>query len=150
MAKKFFKFIIGGGLTTCFNILLIFLLIDRWGWNTPVLHNLANVISIELSVLFSFFLYRLWIWTEGNWEFKEIFLKQLPLFHLAAGSVVIARIVFLFPLLDYGSIDPKINTLAGGLFGAVLNYIMNDFWVFKGDKNNQQAELFDSEERGIS
>jgi dolichol-phosphate mannosyltransferase len=138
--EKIFKFLIGGGITTCFNLFLIFLLIDWWGWDTPVLHNIANAISIELSVLLSFFIYRIWIWTEGEWKIKEVLFKQLPLFHLAAGSAVVARIFFLFPVLDYLSIDHKINTLVGGLFGATINYIMSDRFVFKSD-NDQQTEL---------
>ena len=133
-SEKIVKFLIGGGITTCFNLVLIFLLVDLWGWNTTLLHNLANAISIELSVLLSFFIYRLWVWTDGEWEIKQILFKQIPLFHLAAGSVVVARIFFLFPLLDFFSIDPKINTLFGGLFGASLNYLTSDRLVFKSDR----------------
>ncbi|MEH1970871.1 GtrA family protein [Nostoc sp.] len=142
--QKIFKFLIGGGITTCFNIVLIFLLVDWWGWTTPLLHNIANAVSIELSVLLSFFIYRIWVWTEGKWEIREVLFKQLPMFHVAAGSAVVARIFFLFPLLDCFSIDHKINTLAGGLFGASLNYIMSDRLVFKGD-NDTQTELNSSD-----
>lgn len=135
--QKIVKFMIGGGITTGFNLVLIFLLIDWWGWNTPLLHNIANAVSIELSVLLGFFIYRIWVWTEGEWEIQEVLFKQLPLFHVAAGSAVIARVFFLFPILECFSIDHKINTLAGGLFGATLNYIMSDRLVFKSDKDKQ-------------
>ncbi|MCM0588931.1 MAG: GtrA family protein [Gloeotrichia echinulata DVL01] len=133
--QKVLKFLIGGGITTCFNLLLIFMLVDWWGWDTPLLHNIANAVSIELSVLLSFFIYRIWVWTDSEWKIKEVLFKQLPLFHLAAGSAVVARIFFLFPLLDYLSIDFMINTLAGGLFGATLNYIMSDRLVFRSDND---------------
>lgn len=132
-SEKILKFLIGGGITTVFNLALIFLFIDYWGWHTTLLHNLANAISIELSVLLSFFIYRLWVWTEGEWNFKEVLFKQIPLFHVAAGTVVVARIFFLFPLLDFFSINPEINTLLGGLSGAILNYITSDRLVFKSD-----------------
>ena len=132
-SDKIFKFLIGGGITTCFNLALIFLLIDWWGWNTTLLHNLANVISIELSVLLSFFIYRLWIWNEELWEIKQVLFRQIPLFHVAAGSVVVARILVLFPLLDFFNINPEINTLFGGLFGAALNYLTSERVVFKSD-----------------
>ena len=143
--QKILKFAIGGGIVTCFNLVLIFIMIDCWGWNTLLLHNVANAVSIELSVLLSFFIYRLWVWTEGEWEIKEILFKQIPLFHLAAGSAIAARIIFLFPLLDYLSIEPKINTLAGGLFGAALNYAMSDRLVFNSGNTNKQTELFEIE-----
>ena len=138
LSQKILKFGIGGGIVTCFNIVLIFIMVDWWGWKTILLHNVANALSIELSVLLSFFIYRLWIWTEGAWNINKILFKEIPLFHLAAGSAIAARIIFLFPVLDYFSIDPKINTLAGGLAGAALNYIMNDRIVFKSDKTAQE------------
>lgn len=136
--QKIIKFLIGGGITTCFNLILIFMMIDWWGWNTILLHNIANVVSIELSILLSFFIYRVWVWTEGEWTIKEMVLKQIPMFHLAAGTVVIARIFFLFPLLDYWSVNPEINTLAGGVFGAAINYFTNEKLVF--NHHNQSGE----------
>ena len=135
-SQKVLKFAIGGGIVTCFNLVLIFIMIDWWGWNTILLHNVANAISIELSVLLSFFIYRIWVWTEGEWDLKEIFFKQIPLFHVAAGSTILVRIFFLFPLLDFFSMNPELNTLFGGLFGAALNYVMSDRLVFK--RNTEQ------------
>jgi dolichol-phosphate mannosyltransferase len=146
--QKIFKFLIGGGLTTCFNLALIFLLIDWWEWNTPLLRNIANAVSIELSVLLSFFIYRIWIWTS-EWNVKEILLKQIPLFHLAAGSTIAARVFLLFPLLDYFGVDPKVNTLAGGLLGAALNFVMSDRFVFKESHLDEQLEPY-SEELEVS
>lgn len=140
--QKIFKFAIGGGIVTGFNIVLIFIMVDWWGWDTILLHNVANALAIELSVILSFFIYRLWIWTEGEWNIHKILLKEIPLFHVAAGSAIAARIIFIFPFLDYFSIDPKINTLAGGLSGAALNYIMNDRVVFKSDKTSKEPESF--------
>ena len=133
-SEKIFKFLVGGGVTTVFNLVLIFLFIDCLGWHTTLLHNLANVISIELSVLLSFFIYRLWVWNEGEWNLQEVLFKQIPLFHVAAGSVVLARIFFLFPILDFLNVNPEINTLLGGLSGAALNYLTSDRLVFK--RNN--------------
>ena len=138
LSGRILKFMLGGIITTGFNLILIFLMIDLWGWNTLPLHNLANAISIELSVLLSFVIYRLWVWTEGEWDIQEILFKQLPLFHLAAGSAIAVRIILLFPLLDWFSIDHKINTLIGGLFGAAINYMMSDRLVFNRDDSNQK------------
>ena len=132
-SEKIVKFLVGGGITTVFNLVLIFLLIDCLGWHSTLLHNLANVVSIELSVLLSFFIYRLWVWNEGEWNLKEVLLKQIPLFHVAAGSVVLARVFFLFPILDFLSVNPEINTLLGGLSGAALNYLTSDRLVFRSN-----------------
>jgi dolichol-phosphate mannosyltransferase len=129
--QRIFKFLIGGGVSAAFNLLLIFFLIDVLGFNTPALRNLANAISIELSLVFSFFVYRTWVWTGGNWTIREVLLRQLPLYHIAAGTAVLSRIFIVFPLLDWLGVSYTINTLVGVLLNAVINYVISDRLVFK-------------------
>ena len=129
--ERIFKFLIGGGVSAAFNLLLIVLLIDVLGFNTPALRNLANAISIELSLVFSFFVYRIWVWTGGNWTVREVLLRQLPLYHIAAGTAVVSRIFLVFPLLDWLGVSYTINTLVGVLLNAVINYVISDRLVFK-------------------
>lgn len=125
------KFILGGGLAAAFNLLLIYLMIERLGFNTPVLRNVANVVSIEISLLFSFFIYRIWVWPGGSWTVRSVLLRQLPLYHLSAGAAVITRIFFIFPLLDWLKINYAINTLIGVLVSATINYLISDKLVFR-------------------
>ena len=136
MVSKFFaqrivRFLIGGAIAAAFNLGLIFLLIEKLGFNTPVLRNLANVISIELSLIFSFFIYRFFVWTGGVWDAKEVLFKQLPLYHLSAGVAIIIRIFAIFPLLDWLRVNYAVNTLIGVLTSATLNYLISDRLVFK-------------------
>ena len=81
--SKVLKFLIGGGIAASINLFLIFFLIDYLGFNTPFLRNVANVISIEISLVASFFIYRTLVWTGGNWSIREVLLRQLPLEHLS-------------------------------------------------------------------
>jgi dolichol-phosphate mannosyltransferase len=129
--QKIFKFLIGGGVAAVINLLLIFALIDLLGFNTLTLRNVANVISIELSLLASFFIYRIWVWPGGDWTIREVLLRQLPLYHISAGAAVVTRIFFLFPLLDWLGVNYAINTLVGVLISASLNYLISDRLVFK-------------------
>jgi dolichol-phosphate mannosyltransferase len=99
--------------------------------NTPVLRNLANLLSTEISLLFSFFVYKIWVWTGGTWEIKKVLFSQIPLYHVSAGISVVTRIFILFPILDWVGVNPSINTLVGILVGAVLNYKISDKLVFK-------------------
>lgn len=136
MLKKLFrpkiiKFFLGGGLAAALNLLLIVMMIERLGFNTPVLRNIANIVSIEISLVFSFFVYRLWVWTGGVWKFREVFLRQLPLYHISAGSAVIARIFVVFPILDWLGVNYTFNTLVGVVLSASLNYLVSDRFVFK-------------------
>ncbi|TAE57891.1 MAG: glycosyltransferase [Nostocales cyanobacterium] len=141
-SKKVLKFLIGGGIAALFNLFLIFVMVEGLGWNDALGRNLANTISIELSLLVSFFIYRLWVWTGGVWNIKEVIFKQIPLYHLSAGSAVILRIFILFPILDWLKVDYRINTLIGVLLSASLNYIISDRLVFKNQLKNQQPEIF--------
>ena len=144
--QKVVKFLIGGGVAAFINLLLIFTLIDVLGFNTPALRNVANVISIELSLLASFFIYRIWVWPGGDWTIREVLLRQLPLYHISAGAAVVTRIFFLFPLLDWLGVNYAINTLVGVLVSASLNYLISDRLVFKKPvQSSRQPTEFTSE-----
>lgn len=124
------RFLLGGGVAALFNLVLIALLIDRWGFDTPWLRNVANVLAMEISLVFSFWVYRLWVWPGGDWSLRHILLKQLPLYHVAAGAAVLARSLVVFPLLDYWGVNYGVNTLLGILLSAGINYILSDRLVF--------------------
>ncbi len=142
--QRVFKFLLGGGVAAAFNLALIFAMIEWLGFNTPLLRNIANIISIELSLIFSFFVYRLWVWPGGVWKIKEVLGKQLILYHFAAGTAVSMRILVLFPLLDWWGINYSINTLIGVLLSASINYIISDRLVFKANHKttNKEIELY--------
>ena len=128
---KLIKFLIAGTATALVNILLIFFLVEVIGLNTPSLRNLANIIAIELSVLLTFLIYRLWVWPIKRFNLKEILLRQIPMFHMVAGLAISLRILILFPLLDYFGINYVINTLIGIAVGSVLNYLVSDRFIFR-------------------
>ncbi|MGH2412209.1 MAG: glycosyltransferase, partial [Microcystaceae cyanobacterium] len=137
--QKVFKFLVGGGVAAVINLLLIFGLIEWLGFNTPTLRNVANAVSIELSLLASFFIYRIWVWPGGAWTVREVLWRQIPLYHVSAGTAVVARIFLIFPLLDWLGVNYAINTLVGVLVSAALNYLISDRLVFKTPVQHSQA-----------
>jgi len=147
MIKKLFqtkilKFLLGGGLATVLNIALIYLIIEKLGFNTALLRNIANVISIEISLILGFFIYRTWVWTGGNWTIKEVLLRQLPLYHVSAGLAVISRIFLIFPILDWLKVNYAINTIIGALVSALINYFISDRFVFKTPKQKKSLTYY--------
>lgn len=151
MLKKIFqpkiiKFLLGGALAAALNLLLIFFLIEKYGFNTPLLRNIANIISIEISLVFSFFTYRMFVWTGGVWAFREVLLRQLPLYHISAGVAVISRILFIFPILDWLKVNYATNTVIGALLSASINYLISDRFVFKTpvQKNSNKLQADNS------
>lgn len=137
---RVFKFLLGGGLAALVNLILIHWMIDRLGFNTAVLRNVANTIAIEISLLLSFFIYRVWVWPGGAWTVREVLLKQLPLYHLSAGAAVITRIFVIFPVLDWLRVNYAINTLVGVVVSASINYLISDKLVFKSRSNAPNAQ----------
>ncbi|MGF1569872.1 MAG: glycosyltransferase [Nodosilinea sp.] len=142
--SRVIKFLLGGGVAALVNLVLIALLIERLGFDTPLLRNVANAIAIELSLLFSFVIYRLWVWPGGSWSVRDLLLRQLPLYHVSAGAAVLLRVLVLFPLLDYLGVSYGVNTLLGVLLSASINYVISDRLVFS-DRANRQADLYPPE-----
>ena len=132
--QRIVKFLFGGGVAAAFNLLLIYILIEWLGFDTALLRNLANIIAIELSLIFSFFIYRIWVWPGGVWRISSVLFKQLPLYHLSAGTAVLLRILVVFPLLDKLGVDYGINTIIGVLLSAITNYLISDRLVFKPEE----------------
>lgn len=130
LQQRIFRFFIGGGVALTFNILLISIMIELVGFNTPVLRNVANALSTELSLLFSFFIYRTWVWPGSNATVQEVVWRQIPLFHLSAGTAVSIRILIVFPILDWLGIHYVINVITGVLLGASINYVLSARFVF--------------------
>ncbi len=113
-------------------------MIEWLGFETSLLRNVANIIAIELSLILSFFIYRLWVWTGGVWRISSVLFKQLPLYHLSAGTAVLLRVLVVFPLLDRLGVDYGINTIIGVLLSAIINYLISDRLVFK----ERETELY--------
>lgn len=139
--KKIIKFLFGGGVAAALNLVLISYLIEKAGFNTPFLENIANIISIEISLIFSFFVYRILVWKGGSWKIQDILLKQLPLYHLSAGTAVILRVFVVFPFLNWLGVSYSVNTLIGVLLSASLNYLISDRFVFNEQKNSYPEGL---------
>lgn len=131
LKNRTFRFLICGALTAAFNILLIAFIIEFLKLEQPALRNIANIVSIEISLLFSFFVYRTWVWSLADWSLQEVLWRQIPLYHLSCGFAILTRSLILFPILDWLGVNYTINTLIGIVVGASFNYVVNDRWVFK-------------------
>ncbi|MDJ0598399.1 MAG: glycosyltransferase [Crocosphaera sp.] len=128
---KIVKFFFGGSLTAAINIILMIVLIERLGFDSSTLRNIANIISIEISLIAGFFIYRLLVWTGGSWNLQDVLLRQLPLYHISASSAILSRILIVFPLLDWVNVNYVINTLIGVLVSFSLNYVISDRLIFR-------------------
>ncbi len=138
-SNRIFRFLISGAIAAAFNLFLISFLIDFCGWNTPFLKNVSNIISIEASLILSFFIYRIWVWKDSNLSTKKIFISQLLLYHFSASVAIALRVLLIFPLLDILGVSYSINTLLGVALSASFNYVISDRLVFRTRKSEGKA-----------
>lgn len=127
---KVFRFLVCGVITAAFNVLLLALMIKVFAIHTSLLRNLANVLSIEISLLFSFFVYRSWVWPVNRLPLRDMLTRQIPLYHLSITASLASRSFIVFPILDWLGVNYMVNTLIGILFGSIINYKVSDKWVF--------------------
>ena len=109
-------------------------MIELWNFKTPTLKNVANLAAIEISLIFTFFVYKKWVWSKSKWHLKKIFLREIPLFHMSALLTIISRSFILFPIIDWLGIHYILNTLIGIGLGSIVNYLACEKMVFKLNK----------------
>jgi len=130
-SKKVLCFLACGAITAAFNIVLLAAIIQTLNVQTPLARNIANAVALELSIIFSFLLYRIWVWNHETWNFKKIFLRQIPLYHASVSFIVLIRILILFPILDWIGLHYATNNLIGILIGSTMNYFSGEKVIFK-------------------
>jgi len=147
---RLIKLIFGGLLAALSNILIIFLLVDKLDFNTPLLRNIANFISVEISLIISFFIYRYWVWSKINDEVGKQLLQRILIYHLSTLFPTILRILIVFPLLDILSIHYLYNTIIGILISFLYNFMLSDDFIYLYKQNQRsKAYLPDNLESGI-
>jgi dolichol-phosphate mannosyltransferase len=108
--------------------------VDVFNLNTPLLRSLGNAFATEICLLISFFCYRQFVWQLEKLRWQEIYLRELPKYHVSVASVISIRVILLFPLLDWLGIHPALNTMIGITFGSLSSYALSDKFVFNVDK----------------
>ncbi|MDY0302376.1 MAG: GtrA family protein [Candidatus Moranbacteria bacterium] len=125
----FSKYIINGVFVAIAQIIAIFVLVNYFDFSTPKLQEIANLISIEISVLVGLFLHSFITW-RYKYETTRNFLKVFVYFHLVTGISFLVR-AFLFPILASMNVDYMSNTLIGIAVAIVINFFGYDKLVFK-------------------
>ena len=124
------KFLIVSGSAVILNFLLLFLMVEYLGFETPLGENVANAISMELSIIYNFFMSRAITWGDRYKEKGSRLLIQIVKFHIAIGITVLFRLV-LFPILQRFGVFYMYNAAIGIALVAVFNFAVYDTLIFK-------------------
>jgi dolichol-phosphate mannosyltransferase len=122
-------FLIGGGSAATINLVLVYIGVEFLGLRSDLQQNYVNIFAMEISLVYSFVVYRTLVWRDRTAGAARILLRQLPLYHLSAGAGVLARIAA-FPLLQSLGIHYLPNTIVGILIGSAVNYALSNRYVF--------------------
>ena len=127
--NKLLKFFIIGVSLTILNLLLIYFFIEVLLFNTRLLENIANAITIEIGIILSFILNRNWTWRNVSYNSQKNIFVQLLKFHTVVGFTAILRII-LFAFFQLFYLNYLLNTLLCIIIASVFNFILYDLKIF--------------------
>jgi len=128
-----FKFLAVGASAAALNLGLLFLLVKHMGLDAPFEQNIANALSMELSVIYNFAASREITWSDARRKKGLSLFVQALSFHAAVGASILLRLA-LFPLLQMLGVFYLLNAAVGIGAGAALNFLAYDRVVFKTGK----------------
>jgi len=134
--NKLFKFLLCGFLSALINILTMVTLYKIFDSNSLLRANIFNLVAIEISLLFSFLMYRSYVWPLITWSLPDVFLRQLPLYHISCSLSVLVRFIIIFPILDFIGLDYRVNTIIGISVGFWINYLSGETLIFRNKTKN--------------
>lgn len=134
--ERIFLFLVGGASAAIVNLALAYVGVDLLGFSSDLQQNYVNLVAMEISLVYSFFVYRAFVWRIKTWDAGQIFFRQLPIYHLSAGTGFLVR-TLLFPLLQLLGVHYLPNIALGILIGAAANYVLTDNFVFKDSENRK-------------
>lgn len=124
------KFLIVSGSAVALNLILLFLLVRYLGFSSPFLQNVANALSMELAIIYNFFMSRAITWRDRDREKGIRMFIQLLQFNVTIGVTILMRLA-LFPTLQHAGVPYLLNATIGIALAAIFNFFIYDFWVFK-------------------
>ena len=127
---RLMRFIVVGSSAAIVNFALMIFLVEVLFFNTYVQKNIANAISIEVSVFFNFLLSRTWTWGDAPKRQGNGLAAQFISFNLAALAGILIR-VFIFAALDKLGVFYLINVFCGIGIAAIVDFILYDKLIFR-------------------
>jgi dolichol-phosphate mannosyltransferase len=127
------KFLVVSGSAVALNLLLLYLLVSHLGFSSPLGENAANFISMELSIIYNYFMSRTITWNDRRKETGGRLFLQIVKFHAAIGITILFRLG-LFPALQALGVQYIFNAAIGIAVSAIFNYVVYDIVIFKKEK----------------
>lgn len=132
-ASEGFRYLVVGGLTTLIN-----LMVYQIGLWLGIEYLVSTTIAFIASVIFAFF-------TNKYFVFKIVTQKaiwqELVMFTGSRISTFLIETVGLIVLISGLALQKMIAKLIMSIIVIILNYILSKFWIFKGEKREENGEF---------
>jgi len=136
--ERVIRFLIVGTSAAIVNIALMIFFVELLSFKTYILKNIANVLSMEVSVFYNFLLSRIWTWGDVPKKQGKGIVLQFISFNLAALTGILARVT-IFALLDNLGVYYLINDFLGIGSATVLDFILYDKLIFRRVKHLEKT-----------
>jgi dolichol-phosphate mannosyltransferase len=134
------KFLLVGASAALVNLSVMVFFVEVLGFKTYLLKNLANVLSIEISIIFNFALSRAWTWGDVPAKKGRNLAGQCVSFHAANLIGLITRAV-LFAVLESAGVYYILNMILGVGIAASMSFVLYDRIVFKRSSDEKKVLL---------
>lgn len=129
---KIVKYTTGGILVASSQLLALYLLVEYGRFSKIGEQNIANLISIECSIIIGYLIHANYTWSGIESQSRGT-LRRLASFHMVTFVSVAIRAVFFYALSLYGT-DYKLNAFIGIAAAIFLNFFGYDRIVFRKDR----------------
>lgn len=124
------KFLIVGSSAAVVNFILMIIFVELFLFKTYFLKNLANILSMEISIFYNFLFSCLWTWGDAPKRSGKGLIAQFASFNLAALTGVSIRII-VFAILEKFGIFYLLNLAIGIGLAATVDFILYDKLIFR-------------------
>ena len=122
---EFISYIIAGVLTTVINFTIYFGMIKIW----DTYYQTANAIAFFISVLFSYFINKAWVFKIKRNRHLFAFLDLIA-FSLSRISVLFLELTLLFLMISICEIDTMTSKIVTNIIVVAANYLLGKKFVF--------------------
>ncbi len=134
LTPRLLKFGTVGASGVLVNMGCLYLLTEFGG----VPYFLASIVAIELSILSNFTINHLWTWRDRR--DTGTLGGKIVRYHVAVGvTAFVGNYLILVTLTELAGVHYLISNLAGIAVGTVANYVINDLWTFRKNRNEKSS-----------
>ncbi len=123
---EFIRYVMIGGLTTVVDFGLFAIFTKIFGWDA----GLSNVISIVLSIAFSYIANKIFVFKTHCKNIQELWQEIVKFVSSRIGAGLL-EIFLVWLMADIMGFEPVMSKLSEQIIVFIINYLTSKFWAFK-------------------